>query len=131
MKYHQNKRNKTSDYRKEKLIIKSSSGVIIPETLPFIDSLFKALEKAGAKINITYDETQVLYKDYVFLLDFKLPSKKVVLSPNDNEYSTYNTFKFVSTGKINVEVGYYLEWNRWNKHEKLINKLKQLHSMTY
>src|SRR5690625_7558067 len=49
-----------------------------------------------------------------------------MLSPNDKEYSTYNTFKFVSTGKINVEVGYCLEWNRWNKHEKLIRQTKTI-----
>ena len=104
--------------------INSSSGVIIPETLPFIDSLFKALEKADAKIKITHDETQILYKNYVFILNFRLPSNKVMLSPDDKEYSTYKTFKYVSTGKINVEVGYYLEWNRWHKHEKLIKQTK-------
>jgi len=125
VKYRQNKKDSISYYHREaKLQINSSSGVIIPETLPFIDSLFKALEKAGAKINITHDETQVLYKSYFFILKFKLPSHKVMLSPEDKEYSTYNTYKYVPTGKLNVEVGYRLEWLRWHKHEKLIQQTK-------
>lgn len=125
VRYRQKKKDNFPYYEREaKLKINSSSGVVIPETLPFIDSLFKSFEKVRAKINITYDETQILYKNYIFILNFKLPSNKVTLSPADTEYSTYNTFKYVSTGKINVEVGYYLEWNRWHKHEKLIKQTK-------
>src|SRR5690625_1119794 len=67
VKYRQKNNTGTSYYRVEKLRIDCSSGVIIPETLPFIDSLFKGLEKAGAKINITHNETKVLYNRYVFL----------------------------------------------------------------
>lgn len=125
VKYRQKKKDNVPYYEREaKLQINSSSGVIIPETLPFIDSLFKALEKADAKIKITYDETQILYKNYIFILNFRLPSTKVMLSPADKEYSTYKTFKYVSTGKLNIEVGYYLEWNRWHKHERLIKQTK-------
>jgi hypothetical protein len=125
VKYRQKKKDNVSYYEREaKLQINSSSGVIISETLPFVDSLFKALEKADAKIKITHDETQILYKNYVFILNFRLPSNKVMLSSTDKEYSTYKTFKYVSTGKLNVEVGYYLEWNRWHKHEKLIKQTK-------
>lgn len=58
------------------------------------------------------------------MLNFKLPSKKVMLSPNDKEYSSYKTYKYVSTGYMNVEVGYYLEWRKWSKHEKLIKQTK-------
>lgn len=125
IKYRQKKKDDLPYYVREgKLKINSSSGVIIPETLPFIDSLFKAFEKVGAKINITSDYTQVLYKGYIFILNFRLPSNKITLSPEDKEYSTYNTFKYVSTGKLNVEVGYLLEWHRWSKHEKLIKQNK-------
>lgn len=124
VKYRQKKKDGSSYYREAILHINSSSGVLIPETLPFIDSLFKALEKAGARINITHDETKVLYKSYVFMLNFKLPSKKVMLSPDDKEYSSYKTYKYVSTGYMNVEVGYYLEWRKWSKHEKLIKQTK-------
>lgn len=124
IKYRQQKRDSSWHYREPRLNINSSSGVIIPEALPFIDSLFKALEKVGARINITSEETQVLYKNYVFTLNFKLPSRKVMLSPDDKEYSAYKTYKFVSTGKINVEVGYLLEWYKWSKNEKLIKQTK-------
>lgn len=126
VKYHQQKKESVSYYGKEaKLKINSSSGIVIPETLPFIDCLFKALEKVGAKIRITNEETQVLYKSYIFIINFKLPSNKVKLSPDDKEYSTYNTYKYVATGKMNVEVGYYLEWYKWSKHEKLITQTKK------
>ncbi|AIF45103.1 hypothetical protein [Virgibacillus sp. SK37] len=125
VKYRQKKNDNALYYKRaEKLQINSSSGVIIPETLPFIDSLFKALEKADSKIKITYDETQVLYKNYVFSLKFRLPSNKVMLSPDDKEYSSYNTYKYVATGKLNVEIGYRLEWHQWSKHEKLIKQSK-------
>lgn len=124
VKYRQKKKDSFSHYKEAKLHINSSSGVIIPETLPFIDSLFKALEKAGARINITHDETKVLYKSYVFMLNFKLPSTKVMLSPDDKEYSSYKNYKYVSTGNMNVEVGYYFEWRKWSKHEKLIKQTK-------
>ena len=125
IKYRQKKKDNVPYYKREaKLQINSSSGVIIPETLPFIDGLFKALEHADAKIKITHDETQVLYKNYVFLLKFRLPSNKVMLSPDDKEYSAYNTYKYVSTGKLNVEIGYRHEWYQWSKHEKLIKQTK-------
>lgn len=120
-------RRKTQSYREDKLKINSASGEIIPEVLPFIDSLFKALEMAGAKIVSKYDETQVLYKKYTFSLKFRLPCKKVTLSPEDKDYSRYNTFKYETIGKINVEVGYKLYWRKWGKHEKLI---KQTQTMT-
>lgn len=120
-------RRKTQSYREDKLRINSASGEIIPEVLPFIDSLFKALEMAGAKIVSKYDETQVLYKKYTFSLNFKLPCKKITLSPDDKAYSRYNTFKYETIGKINVEVGYKLYWRKWGKHEKLI---KQTQTMT-
>lgn len=125
IKYRKKENNDYPYYNREaKLKIKSSSGVIIPEILPFIDSLFKALEKVGAKINITSDETQVLYRDYVFILIFRLPSKRVNLLPDDKEYSSYNTFKYVSTGKINVEVGYRLGTSKWLRGERLIKQNK-------
>lgn len=111
-------RRKTQSYREDKLRINSASGEIIPEVLPFIDSLFKALEMAGAKIVSKYDEIQVLYKKYTVSLKFRLPCKKVTLSPEDKDYSRYNTFKYETIGKINVEVGYKLYWRKWGKHEK-------------
>ena len=120
-------RRKTQSYREDKLRINSASGEIIPEVLPFIDSLFKALEMAGAKIVSKYDEIQVLYKKYTVSLNFRLPCKKVTLSPSDKDYSRYNTFKYETIGKINVEVGYKLHWRKWGKHEKLI---KQTQTMT-
>lgn len=121
VKYRQ-KKESISYSREVKLKINSSSGVITPEALSFIDSLFKALENVGAKILVTHEETQILYKSYIFTLNFKLPSNKVLLSPDDKEYSTYKTFKYVSNGKLNVEVGYRLEWLRWHKHEKSIKQ---------
>lgn len=42
-------RRKTQSYREDKLRINSASGQIIPEVLPFIDSLFKALEMVEQK----------------------------------------------------------------------------------
>lgn len=119
-------RRKTQSYREDKLRINSASGEIIPEVLPFIDSLFKALEMAGAKIVSKYDETQVLYKKYTFSLNFKLPCKKITLSPDDKAYSRYNTFKYETIGKIYVEVGYKLYWRKWGKHEKLIKQTKTM-----
>jgi hypothetical protein len=121
VKYRQKKEN-IPYFREAKLKINSSSGVITPEALSFIDSLFKALENVGAKILVAHEETQILYKSYIFTLNFKLPSNKVLLSLNDKEYSTYKTFKYVSNGKLNVEVGYRLEWLRWHKHEKSIKQ---------
>ncbi|MDF2605829.1 MAG: hypothetical protein K0S34_19 [Bacillales bacterium] len=126
VKYRQKKRDNVSYYEREaKLKINKSSGIVIPETLPFIDCLFKSLEKIGAKVRITNEETQVLYKSYIFILNFKLPSNKVQLFPGDKDYSSYNTYKYVATGKMNVEVGYYLEWHKWSKHEKLITQTKK------
>jgi len=117
------KKNENTPYfREAKMKINSSSGVITPEAHSFIDCLFKALENAGGKILVTHEETQILYKSYIFTLIFKLPSNKVLLSPDDKEYSTYKTFKYVSNGKLNVEVGYRLEWLRWHKHEKSIKQ---------
>lgn len=126
VKYHKQKKESGSYYGREaKLKINSSSGTVIPETLPIIDGLFKALEKVGAKIRVTNEETQVLYKNYLFILNFKLPSYKVKLSPDDKEYSEYHTYKYVATGKMNVEVGYYLEWYKWSRNEKLITQTKK------
>ncbi|GIO22306.1 hypothetical protein [Oceanobacillus sp. J11TS1] len=117
-------RKKTQSYREDRLRIHSASGEIIPEILPFIDSLFKALEKAGAKIVSKYDETEVLYKKYTFTLNFKLPCKKIMLSPDDKNYSDYHTFEYGTTGKINVEVGYKVYWYKWGRYEKLIKQTK-------
>ncbi|MDV2581689.1 hypothetical protein [Alkalibacillus haloalkaliphilus] len=113
-------------YQKEAVLrINSSSGTIIPEALPFIDSLFKALNKVNANINILHDEMQVEYKGYTFLLNFKLPSNKVTLSPEDKEYSRFNTYKYVAKGIMNVEVGYRHHWRRWSNNEKLIKQNKK------
>lgn len=117
-------RKKNQSYREDKLRIHSASGEITPEILPFIDSLFKALEKAGAKIVSKYDETEVLYKKYTFTLNFKLPCKKIMLSPDDKNYSDYHTFEYETTGKINVEVGYKVYWYKWGRYEKLIKQTK-------
>src|SRR5690606_38128033 len=117
-------RKKNQSYREDKLRINSASGETIPEILPFIDSLFKALEKAGAKIVSKYDETEVLYKKYTFTLNFKLPCKKIMLSPDDKNYSDYHTFEYETTGKINVEVGYKVYWYKWGRYEKLIKQTK-------
>ncbi|WP_146553782.1 hypothetical protein [Rummeliibacillus sp. SL167] len=117
-------RKKTQSYREDRLRINSASGEVIPEILPFIDSLFKALEKAGAKIVSKYDETEVLYKKYTFTLNFKLPCKKIMLSPDDKNYSDYHTFEYETTGKINVEVGYKVYWYKWGRYEKLIKQTK-------
>lgn len=76
--------------------IKSASGEIFPKVLPFIDSLFKALEKAGAKIVPKYDETEIILKD-----------------------------KYTIT-TINVEVGYKLYWHSWGRSEKSINQTKRM-----
>lgn len=117
-------RKKTQSYREDRLRINSASGEIIPEILPFIDSLFKALEKAGAKIVSKNDETEVLYKKYTFTLNFKLPCKKIMLSPGDKNYSDYHTFEYETTGKINVEVSYKVYWYKWGRYEKLIKQTK-------
>ncbi|MFD1850770.1 hypothetical protein [Oceanobacillus bengalensis] len=119
-------RKKTKSYREDRLRIKSASGEIFPEVLPFIDSLFKALEKAGAKIICKFDETEVIFKKYTFTLNFKLPCKKVNLTPEDKNYSTYHTFEYETKGTINVEVGYKAYWYRWSRNEKVINQTKTM-----
>lgn len=119
-------RRKTKTYREDRLRIKSASGEIFPEVLPFIDSLFKALEKAGAKIICKFDETEVIFKTYTFTLNFKLPCKKINLSPEDKNYSTYHTFEYETKGTINVEVGYKAYWYRWSRNEKVINQTKTM-----
>ena len=107
--------------------IKSASGEIFPEVLPFIDSLFKALEKADAKIVPKYDETEVILKDkYTITLNFKLPCRKINLSTEDERYSTYHTFEYETKGIINVEVGYKLSWYSWGRSEKNINQTKRM-----
>lgn len=107
--------------------IKSASGEIFPEVLPFIDSLFKALEKAGAKIVPKYNETEIILKDkYTITLNFKLPCRKINLSPEDERYSTYHTFEYETKGTINVEVGYKLYWRNWGRSEKNINQTKRM-----
>lgn len=120
-------RKKTQSYREDKLRIKSASGKIFPEVLPFIDSLFKTLEKAGAKIVPKYDETEIILKDqYTITLNFKLPCRKINLSPEDERYSTYHTFEYETKGIINVEVGYKLYWHSWGRSEKSINQTKRM-----
>lgn len=107
--------------------IKSASGEIFPEVLPFIDSLFKILEKAGAKIVPKYDETEIILKDkYTITLNFKLPCRKINLSPEDARYSTYHTFEYETKGIINVEVGYKLSWYSWGRSEENINQTKRM-----
>lgn len=120
-------RKKTQSYREDKLRIKSASGEIFPEVLPFVDSLFKALEKTGARIVPKYDETEVILKDkYTVTLNFKLPCRKINLSPEDERYSTYHTFEYETKGIINVEVGYKLSWYSWGRSEKNINQTKRM-----
>lgn len=120
-------RKKTQSYREDKLRIKSASGEIFPEVLPFIDSLFKALEKAGAKIVTKYEETEIILKDkYTITLNFKLPCRKINLSPEDERYSTYHTFEYETKGTINVEIGYKLYWRNWRRSEKNINQTKRM-----
>ncbi len=120
-------RKKTQSYREDKLRIKSASGEIFPEFLPFIDSLFKALEKAGAKIVTKYEETEIILKDkYTITLNFKLPCRKINLSPEDERYSTYHTFEYETKGTINVEIGYKLYWRNWRRSEKNINQTKRM-----
>lgn len=110
---------KTQSYRENKLRIKSASGEIFSEVLPFIDSLFKVLEKTGARIVPKYDETEVILKDkYTITLNFILPCRKINLSPEDERYSTYHTFEYETKGIINVEVGYKLFWYSWGRSEK-------------
>ena len=106
---------------------KSASGEIFPEVLPFIDSLFKALERADAKIVPKYEETEIILKDkYTITLNFKLPCRKINLSPEDERYSTYHTFEYETKGTINVEVGYKLYWRNWGRSEKNINQTKRM-----
>lgn len=120
-------RKKTQFYREDQLRIKSASGEIFPEVLPFIDSLFKALEKAGAKIVTKYEETEIILKDkYTITLNFKLPCRKINLSPKDERYSTYHTFEYETKGTINVEIGYKLYWRNWGRSEKNINQTKRM-----
>ena len=120
-------RKKTQSYREDKLRIKTASGEIFPEVLPFIDSLFKALEKTDARIVTKYDETEIILKDkYTVTLNFKLPCRKINLSPEDERYSTYHTFEYETKGIINVEVGYKLYWLNWGRSEKNINQTKRM-----
>lgn len=120
-------RKKTQSYREDKLRIKSASGEIFPEVLPFVDTLFKVLEKTGARIVPKYDETEVILKDkYTVTLNFKLPCRKINLSPEDERYSTYHTFEYKTKGIINVEVGYKLSWYSWGSSEKNINQTKRM-----
>ncbi|WP_227994999.1 hypothetical protein [Oceanobacillus sp. CFH 90083] len=120
-------RKKPQYYREDKLRIKSASGEIFPEVLPFVDSLFKAFEKAGAKIVPKYDETEVILKNkYIITLNFKLPCRRINLSPEDEKYSTYHTFEYETKGTINVEVGYKLYWHSWGRSEKSINQTKRM-----
>ncbi|MDW0113610.1 hypothetical protein QT711_10460 [Sporosarcina saromensis] len=120
-------RKKTQSYREDRLRIKSASGEIFPEVLPFIDSLFKALERADAKIVPKYEETEIILKDkYTITLNFKLPCRKINLSPEDERYSTYHTFEYETKGTINVEVGYKLYWRNWGRSEKNINQTKRM-----
>ncbi|REB11009.1 hypothetical protein DVB69_01330 [Sporosarcina sp. BI001-red] len=120
--YRKEKRWTGPYYREPILHISSKSDVIFPEVLTFIDSLFKALEKVGAVIKVTSKEIQVLYKNYELLIAFKIPTNKIMLTIDDNDYSKYKMYKFTPTGKMYVEVGYRVEWNSWNKHEKLIKQ---------
>ncbi|RKQ19107.1 hypothetical protein D8M03_03390 [Lysinibacillus endophyticus] len=87
-----------------KALIQSGADDIFPEALIFIDSLFKALEKANATIVVNGNETKVHYKHYLFTLRFRAPSTKVTLTPDDKEYESRRTFKYVVKGILNIEI---------------------------
>lgn len=87
-----------------KAIIQSGADDIFPEALIFIDSLLKALEKANATITVNRDETMVHYKHYLFTLRFRAPSTKVNLTPDDKEYESYRTYKYVAKGILSIEI---------------------------
>lgn len=119
---------KDHSYWENRLKISSASREIIPEVLPFIDSLLKMFETAGAKIVSKSEEIELLYKKYIFTLNFNLPCTRVNLSLTDKDYTSYNTYKYVNTGKINVEVGYKLYWHKWGKNKKIIKQTKNMTS---
>ncbi|WP_431810641.1 hypothetical protein [Lysinibacillus capsici] len=87
-----------------KALIQSGADDIFPEALIFIDSLFKALEKANATIVVNGNETKVHYKHYLFTLRFRAPSTKVTLTPDDKEYESRRTFKYVVKGILSIEI---------------------------
>ncbi|MCP1145274.1 hypothetical protein [Lysinibacillus endophyticus] len=87
-----------------KALIQSGADDIFPEALIFIDSLFKALEKANATIAVEKNETKVHYKHYLFTLRFRAPSTKITLTPDDKEYESYRTFKYVVKGILSIEI---------------------------
>lgn len=59
-------------------------------------------------------------------MNFKLPCRKINLSPEDERYSTYHTFEYETKGIINVEVGYKLYWHSWGRSEKSIYQTKRM-----
>ena len=63
---------------------------------------------------------------YTITLNFKLPCRKINLSPEDERYSTYHTFEYETKGTINVEIGYKLYWRNWGRSEKNINQTKRM-----
>lgn len=113
IKFKQKQKNPDSYFykREPKLIIKSASEEIFPEAFIFIDSLFKALEKANATIVTTLEKTQVHYKHYIFSLSFKIPATKVSLMPDDKDYTTYKTYKYVSKEILSIEIDRNERWH--------------------
>lgn len=79
------------------------------------------------KLKLYLKITEVILKDkYTVTLNFKLPCRKINLSPEDERYSTYHTFEYEIKGIINVEVGYKLSWYSWGRSEKNINQTKRM-----
>lgn len=94
-----------------KALIQSGADDIFPGALIFIDSLFKALEKANATIVVNGNETNVHYKHYLFTLRFRAPSTKITLTPDDKEYESYRTFKYVVKGILSIEIERHERWH--------------------
>lgn len=94
-----------------KALIQSGADDIFPEALIFIASLFKALEKANASIVVNGNETKVHYKHYLFTLRFRAPSTKITLTPDNKEYESYRTFKYVVKGILSIEVERHERWH--------------------
>lgn len=94
-----------------KVLIQSGADDIFPEALIFIDSLLKALEKANATIVVNGNETKVHYKHYTFTLRFRAPSTKVTLKPDNKEYESHRTFKYVVKGILSIEINRGEGWH--------------------
>lgn len=106
-------KNRSKFYNRQsfKTLIQSGADDIFPEALIFIDSLFKALEKANATITVVKNETKVHFKHYLFTLRFRAPSTKITLTPDDKEYESYRTFKYVVKGILSIEIDRNERWH--------------------